>query len=229
MNRPIIARLIVKDLLIWRKLILIFCGASLACIGLLAVLCGRIPHVVFVNLGLTLLVTPTVALGIVLLIQTNVFERVRSTQNFIMSLPVTATDFTLAKLLVNIPVFAAVWLVTSLAGFYFAFGRGFLPAGSVPFLTMIFLGVFVSYCCILSVSLVSQSLGATVGALMFFDLVTPAYLWTILFLTPIGSFVDGPVAVWNSAAIAIVLLQAVAAVVAVSAAVFMQGHRRDIV
>ena len=122
MNAPIISRLIIKDLLIWRKMILIFCGASIACAALLAVLYNRIPHLVFLNLGFTLIVTPTATLGIVLLMQTNVFEKVKSTQQFIMSLPVTVTDFTLAKLLTNIPIFAVVWLATTCTAFYFAFG-----------------------------------------------------------------------------------------------------------
>lgn len=74
-----------------------------------------------------------------------------------MSLPVTATEFTLAKLLVNIPVFASVWLVATSTAFYFAYWLGLLPAGSVPYVTMIFLGIFVAYICILCVSLLSQS------------------------------------------------------------------------
>jgi hypothetical protein len=54
---------------------------------------------------------------------------------------VTVRDFTLAKLLVNVPVFGALWLTTA-AAFSYAFGLGLLPLGAVPMMTMILLGVF---------------------------------------------------------------------------------------
>jgi hypothetical protein len=229
MNTAIITRLIIKDLMIWRKLILIFSAVLVACIALLAIVHDRVPSQVFLNLGFTLLVTPTATLGIALLMQTNVFEKAKSTQHFIMSLPLTPTDFTLAKLLVNIPVFTVVWLVMAITGFYFAFGREMLPPGAVPYMSIVLLGVYVAYVGVLVVSLISQSLGMTVGAILFFDILTPAYLWSILYLKPIGSVIEGPVVVWNSAEIAIMALQIAAAVAAVAGTLFFQSRKRDIV
>ena len=122
MTHAIVRQLVRKDFLIWRRLILIFYGVSLTCIAVLGVLYGRIPDRVLVNLGGTLLITPVGTLGMVLMMQTNVFEKAKSTQPFIMSLPVTVREFTLAKLVVNVPVFGALWLVTTGAAFWFAFG-----------------------------------------------------------------------------------------------------------
>jgi hypothetical protein len=226
-NTAIIARLIIKDFTIWRKLILIFFAVDAACIALLAILYDRIPIHVFLNLGFTLLVTPTASLGIALLMQTNVFEKAKSTQHFIMSLPVTPTDFTLAKLCVNIPVFTVVWLAMASTGLYFAYWLGMLPQGAVPYMSIVFLGVFLAYVGVLSVSLISPSLGMTVGAILFFDVVTPAYLWAILYLEPIGSVINGPVAVWNSTEIGIMALQVVAAAGAVGGTLLFQGRKRD--
>ena len=229
MNTALIKRLVIKDLRIWRTLILTFLAAGSLGVGLIALLHNRIPQVVFMNLGFSLLVTPTAVLGIVLLIQTNVFEKTKATQHFIMSLPVTATDFTLAKLLVNIPVFATAWLASTATAFYFAFGLELVPAGMVPYVTMIFLGIFVAYICILSVSLLTQSLGMTVGAIMLFEILTSAYLWMILFLEPINSSIRGSVAVWNSAAVTIVAIQGAVAVAALVATLLLQTRRRDFI
>ena len=227
MNTPIIARLVIKDFMIWRKLILIFLAVFGGCAALVVVLHDRVPPHVFLNLGFTLLITPAATLGIVLLMQTNVFEKAKSTQPFIMSLPVTPRDFTLAKLWVNIPVFAEVWLAMAIMAFYFAFGQGMLPRGAAPYVAIVFLGVFVAYIGVLSVSLLSQSLGVTVGAILFFDVLTPAYLWTILYLEPIGSVISGPVAVWNSTEIGIMAIQAAAAAAGVVGTLVFQGQRRD--
>ena len=146
-----------------------------------------------------------------------------------MSLPVTVREFSLAKLLVNIPVFAAVWLLTTGTAFYFAFGLKVLPAGTVPYMTMIFFDIFLAYICILCVSLLSQSLGVTVIAIMAFEILTSAYLWMILFLEPIRSFVDGTNIVWNSTALGIVAVQVLVAISALAATLYFQNRKRDFI
>ncbi len=229
MTRSIIPQLVRKDLQIWRKLILVFYGVSLACIAAVGALYGRIPDQVLLNLGFSLLITPVGTLGIVLLMQTNVFEKTKSTQPFIMSLPVTVREFTLAKLLVNVPVFGVLLLVTIGVVFWFAFGLDLLPLGMLPMMTIVFLGVFVAYLCILSTSLLSQSLGITILAITFFQIATSGYLWAIFFLDPIGRHVHGSVAVWNATAISIVTLQILAAVGVTAATLAIQNRKRDFI
>lgn len=229
MSASIIPQLVRKDLLLWRRLILVFYGISLACIAAVPLLHGHVPDIALMNLGFTLLVAPVGTLGIVLLIQTNVFEKAKSTQPFIMSLPVTVRAFTAAKLLVNVPVFALLWLVTATSAFGFAFGLGMMPPGMIPMLAMVFLGVFVAYTGILSVSLLSQSLGTTILGILFFELGTSIYLWVVAYLEPIRSHVFGPVAVWNGTAIAVVAIQALVGAAAIVVTLLVQTRRRDFV
>ena len=229
MSASIVPQLVRKDLLLWRRLILIFYGLGLASIVLAGLLHGHVPNQVLLNLGFTLMIAPVGTLGVVLLIQTNVFEKVKSTQLFIMSLPVTARQFTLAKLLVNVPSFSVLWLVTTAAIFSYVFGLGLLPPGAIPFVTMICLGIFLAYSGILSVSLLSQSLGTTILAILFFETGTSAYLWAIVLFEPIGSHVLGPVAVWNGTAVGVVVVQAFAAVAAIAGTLVVQTRRRDFV
>ena len=230
MNDSILPQLVKKDLLLWRRLILVFYGVALGCMALTGLLCALVPNrVVLMNLGFTLLITPTGTLGIALLMQTNVFEKTKSTQPFIMSLPVTVREFTLAKLLVNVSVFGALWLVTTATAFSYALGLELLPWGAIPMMTMVFLSIFVAYTGILGVSLLSQSLGVTILSIAFFEIGTHIYVWAIGLLEPIGSHVFGPVAVWNGTAIAVVTAQALLAVAAIVATLMIQTRRRDFV
>ena len=223
MNTPVISRLVVKDLLLWRKMIMIFLAVGLASIAIVSGLYGRVPRLVFYNLGFTLLIAPTTTLGIVLLMQTNVFEKAKSTQLFVMSLPVTRTDFKIAKLLVNLPIFTLAWLATTAVAFYFMFGLRVLPTGAIPFMTMVFLGIYVAYLGILCVSLLSQSLGVTIIGILFFEVLTSAYLWVIVFLKPIGDHILSFDIVWNSTVLTILTLQIIAGIALVAAAVCLQG------
>ena len=87
MSASIIPQLVRKDFLIMRKMIGVFCLVSLASVGVLSLLYGHIPNWVLVNIASVLLLGPAATCGIVLLMRTNVFEKEKSTQSFIMSLP----------------------------------------------------------------------------------------------------------------------------------------------
>ena len=229
MSRSIVPLLIKKDIHIMRGPIAGHVVVALAAIAVLAMLIGRIPQWVILNLGLILLVGPAVTCGIVLLMKTTVFEKEKSTQAFILSLPLTVREFTRAKLLANLLVFTPFWAVATGAGFYFTFGLGLLPPGAIPFLTIVFAGVFVAYLCILGISLAFQSLGITVLAITLFEMATSGYLWVIAFLEPIRAHVLGPAAVWNTTAAAIVGAQVFVAIAVLAVTVFVQGRKRDFI
>lgn len=229
MSATIIPQLVKKDFMLTRTMIGVFCLVSLAGVVAISLLFGRLPEWALVNLAFLLLMSPAATCGMVLLMITVVFEKEKSTQAFIMSLPVTPRQFTIAKLVINLGVFGVFWLVISAIAFYFAFGRGFFPAGTIPFVVMILLGAFVAYAGILSVSLWRQSLGITVLAIAVFEMGTSAYLWVIVYMDPISRFIHGPEMVWNSTAISIVAIQALAAVAMLSAALLHQSRKRDFV
>lgn len=229
MSASIIPQLVRKDFILNRKMILAFCLVSLAGVAAIALLFGRVPPWALVNIGFLLLMSPAATCGMVLLMTTIVFEKEKSTQPFIMSLPVTPWQFTIAKLLVNIGVFGAFWLVISAIALYFAFGRGFFPAGTMPFVIMVLLGAFVAYIGILSVSLWRQSMGLTVLSIALFEMGTSAYLWIVAYMEPISAHIYGPEAVWNPTAVGIVSIQALVAIALVIATLVFQGRKRDVI
>ncbi len=229
MSASIVSQLVAKDYRLMRRVIATFAFVGAVCIAILYLVRGHVPNWVIFNGGLAMLLGPMGTCGIVVLIKTNVFEREKATQPFILSLPVTVKEFTRAKLLVNLPIFAVFWAVVTAAGFYFAFGEGLLPLGAIPFVTMVFLGVFVAYACILSTSLLTQSLGITILGITLFEMASSAYLTGIAWLAPIAQYIQGPVPVWNTAAIAIVAAQVcvIAAVLTVTA--LIQSTKRDFI
>lgn len=229
MSASIVPQLVRKDLRLMSRTIAMFGLVSLASIGILAALYGHVPTWMLLNFGFLLLVSPVGTCGIVILMKTNVFEKEKSTQPFIMSLPVTVKEFTRAKLLVNLPLFAAPWLVISAIGFYFAFGLGLFPLSAVPFAAMIFLGGFLAYTVILCVSLMFQSLGITVLTIAIVEMATSGYLSTIAYLDPIAHHVAGSSVVWNSAAIAIAGAQIGVAIFLIVATMFIQNMKRDFI
>ena len=229
MSPSIVPHLVAKDLRLNSRIILAFVLVSLVFIAILSLIWGHVPMAVMANFGFILLVGPAGTCGIVVLMKTNVVEKEKSTQAFIMSLPITVREFTRAKLWVNLPVFGLFWAAITAVGFHFAFGRGLLPLGAVPFVTMVFLGGFVAYTGILAVSLLSQSLGITVLCIALFEVATSGYLWTVVFLEPIAHNILGAEAVWNPTAIAIVVVQVLVAVSVIGVTLLVQNTKRDFI
>ena len=227
MSASIIPQLLKKDFMLTRRMILVFCVLSLVGAGAIALLFGRVPQWALVNIAFLLLMSPAATCGIVLLMTTVVFEKEKSTQAFIMSLPVTPKQFALSKLIINIGVFGALWLVISAIALYFAFGRGVFPLGTLPFVIMVLLGAFVAYVGILSVSLWRQSLGLTVLSIALFEMGTSAYLWGVAFVDSVADFMHGPEPVWNATAIGIVSTQATLALALVAGTLLYQSQRRE--
>lgn len=229
MTPSIVPQLVKKDFAIMGGTIVAFGLVSLLSIAIISLLFGRVADWVLINLAFVFLLGPAATCGIVLLMRTNVMEKEKSTQAFVMSLPLTVKEFTTAKLLVNLPVFTVFWLIVSAVAFWFAFGRGLLPLGAVPLVTMVFLGVFLAYTCILSTSLLTQSLPMTVLAIPLFEMSTSGYLWTIAFQEPIQSHVYGTEMVWTPMALAVVAVQALAAVAVLMTTVAIQTTKRDFI
>ncbi len=229
MSASIVPQLVRKDFRLVRGIVLSFVLVSLLLIMAVGFMEGRVPLVVSANLGFIMVMGPAAICGIVVLMKTNVMEKEKSTQAFIMSLPVTVREFTCAKLIVNLSVFTVFWLAITAAAFYFAFGRGLMPLGAVPFVTMVFMGGFLAYTLILSVSLLSQNLGLTVLCIVLFEIGTSAYMWIIAYLAPIREHIWGTAPAWNTTALTIVALQAALAVTAITTTLLIQGTKRDFI
>jgi len=229
MSASIVPQLVKKDFRLMRGTILGFVLVSIVFIAILSIIDGRLPLAVTANLGFVMLIGPAATCGIVVLMKTNVLERERFTQPFIMSLPVTVREFTRAKLLVNLPVFLVFWSIITAVAFYFTFGHGILPAGAMPFVSMVFLGGAVAYTLILSVSLLTQSMGITILSIVIFEVITSAYMWALAYFAPIRDHIWGTVPVWNTEAITVLVVQAAVAVTALAATLLMQNAKRDFI
>ncbi len=229
MSASIVPHLVQKDLRLMRGTIATFVVVSAVFIAILSFIDGHVPFAVVANLGFVMLIGPAATCGIVLLMKTNVFEKEKSTQPFIMSLPVTVKEFTRAKLIVNLTVFTIFWAAVSAVAFYFAFVRGLFPQGMMPFATMVLLGGYVAYTLVLSVSLITQNLGITVLCIALFETGTSAYMWTLAFLSPIRAHVWGPAAIWDEVTLSVVAAQATVAVLAIAATLLIQNTKRDFI
>lgn len=225
MTDSMIYKLVSKDLKINQIPILSWFLAAVA--GIL--IAYSIPGLVAANIGFSLIASAIIGVGIHMIAYTVLFDNVKGTHIFIMSLPVNFKQYTVAKLSVNILVFYGMWALLSAACIYVTFSYGIFPKGSLPMMSMVLLSILPVYSLILSLCMITQSIGYTVFTTVSLSLATPAYLWKIVYLDSVGTYVWGNQAVWNTTVFSIIIAQVLIAIIIPVLTVIVQFRKKDFI
>lgn len=221
---PVIGRLILKDWRLNRRLIsLVFA------IGFAALVLVRYGGETARLLGAVWFFVALIVFGSILPGTTIVNERKKQTLAFIMSLPVSATQYTAAKIVAIWALFVGLWLMLIIAALVVIETGHTIPRGVIPMLLILAMLPLLGFCITSSACLVGESETWLIAA----NLVCNSSYWFVWYLLArIPSLTadwKGPQPVWNSAAQ--IVLGSEVAVVAVILAVtlFLQSRKRDFV
>lgn len=225
MTDSIIYKLVSKDLKINRKAILLWFLAAVAGIFIAYSISG----LVAANIGFSLMASAIIGIGIHLITHTILYDNLKGTHIFVMSLPLNFRQYTVAKLSVNILVFYGMWTLLSAACLYVTFSHGIFPMGSFPMMLMVLLSILPVYSLILSVCSLTQSIGYTVITAVTCSLATPAYLWKVVYLDSVGAYVWGSEAVWNTTVFSIMMAQLLIAIIIPLLTVILQFRKKDFI
>jgi len=225
MTNSIICKLISNDFKINKVAILMWLVAAV--IGIL--IAFFIPGLLAANIGFSLILSSVLGLGIHMMMHTVIFDKVKGTQIFIMSLPVTFRQHTTAKLLVNLVAFYIMWALLAFACLYIPFSQSLFPMGNLPMMAMVLFSILPAYSLMLSVCISSQSVGYTVIATISSVIGTSAYLWAVVYTEPIGNFVWGNEAVWNNTVYGIVIAQILLGIIIPLLTVLMKFKKKDFI
>jgi ABC-2 type transport system permease protein len=222
MSYVVVKRLILKDWYFQRWAI----AAYLASGALALFLVAMKTQASFYG-GTVLLLTVMITLGVHLAIATVVGERTEHTLPFIMSLPISPTDYTTAKIAANLSIFLIPWAALTL-GVFAVLGSG-ATGGLVPLAAIIMAEMVTSYCLLLAVAIITESLGWTIGVMMLANLFLQGFLYYVSHLPSIASGMKGGSAVWNLSVITLLTTEATLAVLFVGLAFLFQARKRDFV
>jgi hypothetical protein len=157
-------------------------------------------------------------------------ERKRHTLPFLMSLPVSATQYAVAKLVSTVGMFFIPWLTLAGTALWLILVRHALPEGAIPY-TLILLGLpFVGFCLITAAAMVTEG-EALSGAAMAVVNSTYWLAWYLLNTRypDITRTWLNPTAVWNGATVNILASEAALIVVTLGLTLYIQSRKRDFV
>ena len=221
MNYSMVKRLILKDWYLQRWTIVSALAAGVVTLGIIAS-GGKAAFL----LGVILLVTIIIAFGAMLVTATIIEERKQQTLSFVMSLPISYREYTAAKILGNLLIYLLPWLTLVLGSLALLI---FSPKsqGLVPFTAIMSVEMLVSTCLILTVAVISESQGWTIGAIMVGNLALNGVGYWVAHISSIASGMEGSSVQWTSAASALLFGEFATIVLLLGFTFFFQSRKRD--
>jgi ABC-type transport system involved in multi-copper enzyme maturation permease subunit len=179
--------------------------------------------------GSVLLFTILFSLGIHLAMATVVEERTQQTLPFVMSLPISPADYTLAKVVANLTIFVIPWGLLVLGTLAVIAGRAAIEDGLIPFAAIVLTWILVGYCLILAVALVSESQAWAIAAIVVSNLGFQAVLYGVSHVPSIAATMKHDIAVWSPAAVGLLAAEFAAVVLLLALTFFFQNRKTDFI
>ena len=156
-------------------------------------------------------------------------ERKKQTLPFMMSLPISFTDYTTAKLLGTVVMFLISWVTLAIAAIWMILVKGVLPHGAIPVALILLLLPFVGLSVITGMTLVGDSEGWSIAANVVCNS-SYGLVWYFIMTTP--SLMAGsknPAPIWNHAVVTFLLSEVTVIVVMLALTYYLQSRKRDFV
>jgi ABC-2 type transport system permease protein len=224
MNGAVIGHLILKDWRLNRPLILATLSVGIAALVIAHYGAGTVRLVASVWFFVALCV-----LGSALPASAILNERKKQTLAFVMSLPVSSVQYSIAKIVSVWAMFLGPWLTLLISALVFIEAGHIVPHGAIPSVLMLAMLPLIGFCLISATALAGESEGSLVGA----SIVCNSSYWLgWYFLARIPSLRanwTGPVAVWSPEVMTILLAELGSIVFIVAITLFIQSRKRDFI
>jgi hypothetical protein len=222
MNASIVRALVLKDLFLMRPMIV---GALvLGTIGVGLMPLGRSGF----NVGWIVLMISLLLLGIFTTAVGVLFERKERVHVFVLTLPVSPSQYTAAKLAANGLAFLAPWLVLGGATMTVITTTS-APDGFLPFMAMLLLYIACYHSAYLAVALVTDSVIWSTAVIILGN-TAPIFVIPALFrLSSITEEAPATVAIWSQDVFAVIASEVLFCAAALGIALFVRSRQQDVV
>ena len=197
--------------------------------GLLSVLATCLPGEAMEFIAFIMMITVTIAAGIHLIGVLLLAESVDMTRTFVMSLPVSLLDYSLAKLAVVLVAFLIPWLAMLASLTVLVFIVPEAKPGVLPFLVMMFLFLLAGFCLQLVTAIITESVGWMIVVVVLGNVLLNLFLKTLNDQPVISSLAQSETLTWPPLVQKIMTGEVVVILIALGIALLFQLRRRDLV
>ena len=218
-NWPVIRLLVVKDWQLFQKQLAAYVLAGLVALGFLGL---AKPWAFYI--GSLLLIIVLVAVACFAISTSLINERKEHTLAFVMSLPVSPLDFTVAKLVGNLATFLVPFAIIGLCTLLVIFSTP-LPDGLVVFATLLFGHILLAYSGSLAVAMQVESEGWNIFTMIASSVLINPFIMGLGQIESIASVARGNSVAWSPAALSILSAQVLLSLAFLGFAAWWNGRK----
>lgn len=222
MNRSIVWQLALKDLRLASPLVV----GSLV-LGVLSLAVSPWNGVAFF-VGGSVLVVSLVLLNVMLVMSSLVSERKEKIRVFMLSLPVSTTQYNVAKLLSSLIAYLVPAAVLTLGGVILLVATP-LPDGFIPLFVATSVHCLFYFCVLLAFALVTDSQGWTTTVIVCGNVSISFVIPGLINLSGIGPTLGTEVVVWSPGVVGLIAIELVLAVVALAISFVVNSKKTEFV
>jgi ABC-2 type transport system permease protein len=225
MNIAMVSRLIRKDWYLNRAGILASLIGGVVTLALVAVFHAS---QIALLLGVIVVVTILIGMGAMVMMSAST-ERRQQTLPFVMSLPISYWDYTVAKIVGGMLIFLVLWaaLVTDVVATILLTSG--IPHGMIPFVLIMAVEILMSTCLITAVAVTTESHGWTVAVAQVGALSLNGIGWSIVRLPEIGGTMRSATVQWSGTATAMLVAELMLIALMLLITFFVQAHKKDFI
>ena len=221
MNTAMVRRLIWKDWYFQRRAILLALAGGVASLGIIG-FGGKTGFYI----GLILLITVMILIGATMVMGTLVGERENQTLAFVMSMPISYREYTVAKILGNLLTFVPFWLILVAASLGLILVAPTIH-GLFAFTVIMAVEILVNICLMIAVALVTESKGWTISAMMVGNLGINVVGYIVAHVPGIKDGMFGTVIQWRPAATISLAIEFALIALFIVGAFYIQSRKKD--
>ncbi|PWF55315.1 hypothetical protein C7C56_002490 [Massilia glaciei] len=176
-----------------------------------------------------LLITAMIALGFHPAMATVVGERKEQTLAFVMSMPITPTDYTWTKVLANLLLFFVPFLLLLGGTLGMISVRPSMPDGLIPYAVILFGYLAATAVLILCVALVTESMQWTIVVQIAGNLGLQGVMYGASTIPAIKSTINTEMIVWSEPALLFIGSEIAISLILLAATLWLQSRKTDFI
>jgi ABC-type Na+ efflux pump permease subunit len=156
-------------------------------------------------------------------------ERKKQSLAFLMSLPVSAVQYGMAKLVSTLGMFLVPWITLVIAASTFMLSHRETPHGIIPVMIILFGLPLVGFCIVAGAALIGETEGWTIAATIVCNSTYGVGWYLIIRIPEINGALSSPVPVWSAPVRMILAGEAAAIVLILGLTFYLQSRKREFV
>jgi ABC-2 type transport system permease protein len=224
MNTQSISILFLKDLYLSRRPLFAYFAAGIACSAI-----SIIPQPTFAFIGFVLILTVAIGSGMHLLGELLLAEGNEQTRTFILSLPVSLLDYSVAKIAVVLTTFLIPWSTMLACSIVLTAVLPWGHAGAIPMGVVVFLELLAAYTVQLVTAVITESVGWTVCVMVACNVFLNVFLMKLLQAPEVQVMSKSDVLTFSPMITEIMYIELGLIVAALAMPLAVQTRKRDLV